>query len=287
MPIDISSLFYTYNIKTPLEHKALNDINLHIEEGDFLGLVGRTGCGKSTLIQHLNALLTPTSGVVKVDEFINSSQKKKTTKKMSPLRKRVGLVFQFSEYQLFEETVLKDVSFGPKNFNRSKEESISDAKKALEMVGLDSSFYDRSPFELSGGEKRRVAIAGILAIKPKYLVVDEPTSGLDPMGAKDMMDLFEKIHQEGTTIILVTHDMDILLSYCNKVVVMEEGKIVKQCSPTDLFEIDCESYSLETPKVLSFASSLKNKGMNLDLKNIKDVASLSKQISTIRSKQNG
>ncbi|HBM70125.1 MAG TPA: energy-coupling factor transporter ATPase [Firmicutes bacterium] len=287
MPIDISSLFYTYNIKTPLEHRALNDINLHIEEGDFLGLVGRTGCGKSTLIQHLNALLTPTSGVVKVDEFINSSQKKKTTKKMSPLRKRVGLVFQFSEYQLFEETVLKDVCFGPKNFNRSKEESIYDAKKALEMVGLDSSFYDRSPFELSGGEKRRVAIAGILAIKPKYLVVDEPTSGLDPMGAKDMMDLFEKIHQEGTTIILVTHDMDILLSYCNKVVVMEEGKIVKQCSPNALFEIDCESYSLETPKVLSFASILKNKGMDLDLKNIKDVESLSKQIFSLRSKRNG
>lgn len=278
MPINISSLFYVYNQNTPLEHKALNGIDLDINDGDFLGLVGRTGCGKSTLIQHLNALLVPTRGEVKVDEFTSSSEKKKSTKKMSPLRKKVGLVFQFSEYQLFEETVLKDVSFGPKNFGRSKTEAVEDAKKALELVGLDPSFYERSPFELSGGEKRRVAIAGILAIKPKYLVVDEPTSGLDPMGAKEMMDLFSKIHDEGTTVIIVTHDMDILLSYCNRVVVMEEGKIVKACSPSELFDFDCESYSLETPKVLSFASSLKRKGMDIDLKSVKDVSSLSRQI---------
>lgn len=282
MPIDISSLYYIYNPKTPLEHKALNGIDLKIDDGDFLGVVGRTGCGKSTLIQHLNALLVPTSGIIKVDEFINSSEKKKSTKKMSPLRKRVGLVFQFSEYQLFEETVLKDVAFGPKNFGRKKDEAIENAKKALSLVGLDSSFYERSPFELSGGEKRRVAIAGILAIKPKYLVVDEPTSGLDPMGAKEMMDLFSKIHDEGTTIILVTHDMDILLSYCNKVVVMEEGKIIRQCSPNSLFDFDCEAYSLETPKVLSFASCLKGDGMKLDLNSVKDVSSLSKEIIKAR-----
>ena len=220
MPIDFSSVYYTYSPKTPLAYEALKGINLHIDSGEFVALVGRTGCGKSTLVSHINALLTPSKGEVRVDEFVSSPDKKRRSKKISPLRKKVGLVFQFPEYQLFEKTVLDDVAFGAKNFGKSKEEAIEDAKVALSLVGLGERFYDRSPFELSGGEKRRAAIAGILAIKPDYLVVDEPTAGLDPLGAKEMMDLFDEIHSKGTTLILVTHDMSLVLKHCSRVIVM-------------------------------------------------------------------
>ena len=279
MPIDFSSVYYTYSPKTPLQYQALKDINLHIDEGEFVALVGRTGCGKSTLVSHINALLVPSLGEVKVDEFVSSADKKKRTKKISPLRKLVGLVFQFPEYQLFEETVLKDVSFGPKNFGRSKEEAIEDAKEALSLVGLGESFYDRSPFELSGGEKRRVAIAGILAIHPKYLVVDEPTAGLDPLGAKEMMDLFDEIHAKGTTIILVTHDMSLVLKHADKVFVMSEGQIAKTCSPIELFKEDITQYSLQIPPFFEFAKQLKAKGMDICLDNCVDIPSLAKEIA--------
>ena len=201
MPINFHDVSFIYNRKSPLEYEALKDVSLDIENGSFVALVGRTGCGKSTLIQHINALLNPTSGEVKVDDFCNSSDKKKRTKKTKELRRHVGLVFQFPEYQLFEDTVEKDVAYGPKNFGMKGPEALEEAHKALRMVGLDESFDKRSPLELSGGEKRRVAIAGILAYRPSYLIIDEPTAGLDPAGALALMDLFEKIHQEGTTII--------------------------------------------------------------------------------------
>lgn len=278
MPIDFSQVTYVYSPKTPLQFEALKGIDLHIEDGSFVALVGRTGCGKSTLVQHINALLTPSTGEVRVDGFVSTSDKKKRTKKMSPLRKEVGLVFQFPEYQLFEENVLKDVSFGPKNFGRSKEEAIADAKEALSLVGLGKEFYDRSPFELSGGEKRRVAIAGILAIHPKYLVVDEPTAGLDPLGAKEMMDLFDEIHRQGTTIILVTHDMSLVLKHCDRCIVMKDGKIAKICTPIELFEGDLEEYSLQIPPFFEFAKKLKEGGLDIDLAKCLDVDSLARQI---------
>lgn len=278
MPIDFSQVTYVYSPKTPLQFEALKGIDLHIEDGSFVALVGRTGCGKSTLVQHINALLTPSTGEVRVDGFVSTSDKKKRTKKMSPLRKEVGLVFQFPEYQLFEENVLKDVSFGPKNFGRSKEEAIADAKEALSLVGLGKEFYGRSPFELSGGEKRRVAIAGILAIHPKYLVVDEPTAGLDPLGAKEMMDLFDEIHRQGTTIILVTHDMSLVLKHCDRCIVMKDGKIAKICTPIELFEGDLEEYSLQIPPFFEFAKKLKEGGLGIDLAKCLDVDSLAKQI---------
>lgn len=283
MPIDFQNVTYVYSPKTPMEKKALSDITLRIEEGGFTALVGRTGCGKSTLIQHLNALLNPTEGVVQIDEFVNHSDKRKRDKKTMTLRHNVGLVFQFPEYQLFEETVEKDVAFGPKNFGDSKEEALQKAHKALAEVGLDESFYERSPFELSGGEKRRVAIAGILAIGPKYLVVDEPTAGLDPSGAIEMMELFEKVHAAGTTLILVTHDMDIVMRYCSDVIVLDHGKIAKVCKPIDLFGEDVERYSLHTPALNSFASRLEQRGFSFDHSDLHSVEDLARQIAKGRT----
>ncbi len=275
MPIDFSSVNFVYNRKSPFQYEALKNVTLHLDEGKFIAIVGRTGSGKSTLIQHINALLVPTDGEVRIDDFVNSADKHKRSKKIKDLRKRVGLVFQFPEYQLFEETVEKDVAFGPKNFGLSKEEALTKAHEALGKVGLDSSFYERSPFELSGGEKRKVAIAGILAIAPSVLIVDEPTAGLDPAAAKEMMALFARIHKEGTTVILVTHDMDLVASYCDEVVVMENGTVAKQCAPFALFGHDLSEYSLQNPRIYEFAEQLKAKGLVIDpagLRTIEDLA---------------
>lgn len=284
MPINFHDVSFIYNRKSPLEYEALKDVSLDIENGSFVALVGRTGCGKSTLIQHINALLNPTSGEVKVDDFCNSSDKKKRTKKTKELRRHVGLVFQFPEYQLFEDSVEKDVAYGPKNFGMKGAEALEEAHKALRMVGLDESFDKRSPLELSGGEKRRVAIAGILAYHPSYLIIDEPTAGLDPAGALALMDLFEKIHQEGTTIILVTHDMNLVLRYCDKVIVMDQGKIARISTPTELFSEDMERFSLETPLLYSFITQLKQRGMELDEGKIVDCQTLAQQIASIKEK---
>ena len=278
MPITFHDVSYIYSPKTPMEKKALKGLNLEIKEGTFTALVGRTGCGKSTLVQHLNALLNPSEGLVLIDDFHNDANKKKRDKKTKPLRKNVGLVFQFPEYQLFEQTVEKDVAFGPKNFGDDNQTALEKAHEALKQVGLDESFYERSPFELSGGEKRRVAIAGILAIKPKYLVVDEPTAGLDPSGSKEVMDLFQKVFEAGTTLILVTHDMDIVLSYCTDVIVLDHGQVAQICKPSDLFNQAVEQYSLQTPMLYSFASKLEQKGYRFDHEQIKDVASLASAI---------
>ena len=284
MPINFHDVSFIYNRKSPLEYEALKDVSLDIENGSFVALVGRTGCGKSTLIQHINALVNPTSGEVKVDDFCNSSDKKKRTKKTKELRRHVGLVFQFPEYQLFEDSVEKDVAYGPKNFGMKGPEALEEAHKALRMVGLDESFDKRSPLELSGGEKRRVAIAGILAYHPSYLIIDEPTAGLDPAGALALMDLFEKIHQEGTTIILVTHDMNLVLRYCDKVIVMDQGKIARISTPTELFSEDMERFSLETPLLYSFITQLKQRGMELDEGKIVDCQTLAQQIASIKEK---
>lgn len=279
MSVKFSKVFFTYSPKSPFEYEALRDINLDLESGKFIALVGKTGSGKSTLVQHINSLIHPTSGTIDIDGFINSSVKKERTKDIKGLRKHVGLVFQFPEYQLFEESVERDVAFGPKNVGMKEAEAIEKAHWALEKVGLGKSFFERSPFELSGGEKRKVAIAGILAMEPKILVVDEPTAGLDPAAAKDTMSLFKKINEEGTTVILVTHDMDLVASYCDEVVVMENGKVEAQCSPSKLFGRDLSEYSLQNPHIFDFALRLKKRGIDLDMSSIRTTEDLAKAIA--------
>lgn len=278
MPVKFADVSYVYNKKSPMAFEALKHINIEIKEGSFTAIVGRTGCGKSTLVSHINALLNPSEGEVIIDEFVNSADKKKRTKKLKDLRKKVGLVFQFPEYQLFEETVEKDVAFGPKNFGMKEEDALKAAHEALLEVGLNEGFFKRSPFELSGGEKRRVSIAGILACKPNYLVVDEPTAGLDPLGSKDMMDLFEKVHQAGTTIILVTHDMNLVLNYCDSVIVMDNGEVAKITDPISLFGEDIEKFSLETPLLYKLVKDLNAKGKDIDVAKVKDISTLLDQL---------
>ena len=225
-------------------------------------MVGHTGSGKSTLLQHLNALVKPTSGVVKVGDREITNQT--DNKNLKPLRKKVGIVFQFPEAQLFDETVVKDISFGPMNFGVSQEEAAKIAEEMLDLVGLDESFLERSPFDLSGGQMRRVAIAGVLAMQPEVLVLDEPTAGLDPQGRKEMMDMFKKLHAEhGMTIVLVTHLMDDVANYADYVYVLEKGRIVKNGKPSDVFqEIEwLEATHIGVPQATSFAANLQAKGV--------------------------
>lgn len=278
MSIRFENVFFTYQKNTPFEFSALKNINLTINEGDFVSIIGHTGSGKSTLIQQINALLKPTEGKVYVGEYIVSNEKK--IKNLKQLKKYAGLVFQFPEYQLFEETVLKDVCFGPKNFNEDEKTCKNKAIKALEMVGIDSSLYNKSPFDLSGGQKRRVAIAGIIALQPKILILDEPTAGLDPKGEKDIMELFKKIHENGTTIIMVSHNMNNVLKYSNRAIVMNEGEIVLNDTPTNLFKRDdlFIKYNIKEPDVISFAKNLINGGLNINLDLIKDEKSLVNEI---------
>lgn len=279
MPIKYENVSFTYNAKTPFSYEALSDVSLDIIDGSFTAIVGKTGCGKSTLIQQLNGLLVPTSGEVIINDYVVAKSRKRRTKKIKELRKLVGLVFQFPEYQLFEETVEKDVAFGPKNFGASNEGALKSAHEALRLVGLDESFYKRSPFDLSGGERRRVAIAGILALNPNILVLDEPTAGLDPRGAREMMALFKGLHDNGTTVILVTHDMNIVLEYSDTVIVMEDGEVREITTPLELFNKENDRYSLETPLLYKFVKSLSDKGMALDIRMIKDIDSLAAAIA--------
>lgn len=279
MPINFQDVSLIYSPKTPFAFDALKKANFEIEDGSFVALVGKTGSGKSTMAQLMNALLTPTEGIVKIDDFINSKEAKKKGKAIKALRKHVGLVFQFPEYQLFEETVEKDVSFGPRNFGLSKEEALKKAHEALKLVGLNESFYGRSPFELSGGEKRKVAIASILALDPQVLIVDEPTSGLDPKAAEDTMALFKEINRQGKTVIFVTHDMDLVLEYADKAIVMDAGQVQVIAKPSELFGNDLESYSLDNPKVFDFALELKKRGFAINFSNLKTVDDLANTIA--------
>lgn len=284
MSIKFNQVFYTYSPNTPFEHEALNGVSLEIKEGSFTCLVGQTGCGKSTLIQHLNGLLIPSSGEVVVGEYINTKGNRKMRKKIRDLRRKVGLVFQFSENQLFEETVESDVAFGPLNFGAKKEDALKIAHDSLNQLGLDESFYKKSPFDLSGGEKRRVAIAGVLALKPDILVLDEPTAGLDPRGTRELLNLIKNLNKDGTTIILVTHDINIVYEYATDVVVMHNGKVVKASSPAELFKEDVEQYSLETPMIQKVIKMCLDNGLKLDVSNIKDIDSLVNEIAKARKK---
>lgn len=282
MQIIVNNVSYTYNVNKLDNFEALKDISLSIEKGDFVALVGKTGSGKSTLIQTFNGLLQPTKGFTKIDEFIVTSDKKlkkkifkeddlikKANKKAFLLRKKVGMVFQFPEYQLFEQTVLKDVMFGPLNFKVAPDIAKQRAIKSLNSVNIDESYFERSPFELSGGEKRRVAIAGVLASDPDILVLDEPTAGLDPNGKIEIMNLVKKIHNEGKTIILVTHDMDVVMNYANKVFVLNDSKLIDETTPVELFNThDLSKLSLEIPTFYKVKNLLKNKGFAGNLEKI-------------------
>ena len=262
MGIALENVSFTYQEGTPLASTALSDVSLTIEDGSYTALIGHTGSGKSTILQLLNGLLVPSQGSVRVfDTLITSTSKNKDIRQ---IRKQVGLVFQFAENQIFEETVLKDVAFGPQNFGVSEDEAEKIAREKLAMVGIDESLFDRSPFELSGGQMRRVAIAGILAMEPAILVLDEPTAGLDPLGRKELMNLFKKLHQSGMTIVLVTHLMDDVAEYANQVYVMEKGCLVKGGKPSDVFQdvVFMEEVQLGVPKITAFCKRLADRGVS-------------------------
>lgn len=286
MNIKIEHLSYVYNLDQPIQYDALTDINATIGDNEFIAIIGHTGSGKSTLIQNLNALLIPTSGCVKVDEY--TIQKKIKIKNIQRLRKMIGIVFQFPEYQLFEENVEKDILFGPKNFGFSNEQLEGLALKSLQTVGLDESFLKKSPFELSGGEKRRVAIAGILAFDPDVLIVDEPTAGLDPQTAKMIMELFYDLHKKyNKTIILVTHQMDDVLKYANKVIALKKGKLKAYTTPYKLFNDEklLAQLKIDAPQILKIAKDVKKKYPSLDMSKIKDIPTFIEQLKDV--KKNG
>ena len=281
MSIKFNDVFYTYQANSPFKSEALRGVSLEIQDGSFTCIVGHTGSGKSTLIQQLNGLLIPTSGTVNVNDYVVEN-KRKSLKKLQHLRKEVGIVFQFSSYQLFEETVESDVAFGPMNFGVKKEDALKIAHECLKTVGIDESYYKKSPFEISGGEKRRVAIAGILALQPKILVLDEPTAGLDPKGTKEMLALFKELNKKGTTIILVTHDMNIVFEYATDVVIMNEGKIELHCKPEELFKENVEKYSLETPLIQKTVNLCLEKGLKINPANIRNVHDLALEIARVK-----
>ena len=262
MGIILDNVSYTYQEGTPFASAALSDVSLTIEDGSYTAIIGHTGSGKSTILQLLNGLLVPTKGSVRVfDTLITPTS---VNKQIRQIRKQVGLVFQFAENQIFEETVLKDVAFGPQNFGVSVEEAEAIAREKLDLVGIDESLFERSPFELSGGQMRRVAIAGILAMEPSILVLDEPTAGLDPIGRKELMTLFEKLHQDGITIVLVTHLMDDVAEFADQVYVMEKGKLVKSGKPSLVFQNleFMEKIQLGVPKITRFSQRLTDRGVS-------------------------
>lgn len=257
MDILFENVSHTYQLGLPVAHTAINNINLKIQPQKVTAIIGKTGSGKSTLVQHLNALLKPTEGRVRIGGKV--IEPKTSERYMKELRKTVGAVFQFPETQLFEQTVLQDIAFGPKNYGASEKQAEDIAQNILPLVGLNKSFLDVSPFELSGGEQRRVAIAGVLAIEPDILVLDEPTAGLDPKGQKDMMDMFYRLNQEqGLTIILVTHRMEHVAEYADDVIVLSEGTVVRQGPPNDIFQNTAvlKEIGLDIPETIQFAAKL-------------------------------
>ena len=273
MPIQVSNVFYTYQKKASNSTKALEDISLCIEDNEFIAIVGETGSGKSTLAQMLNALLIPDEGQVEVDDIIVNHKKRKS-RQLRTLRKKVGLVFQFPECQLFEETVEKDVAFGCKNYGMKQKEAIEQAHKALEQVGLDESYYKRAPFDLSGGERRKVAIAGILAIDPDVLIFDEPTVGFDPASSKDLMRLICEFHKQGKTIIVITHDMNLVNNYAQKTFLLEKGRLIFTGTPSELFKHVADYDRLDIPDVIKLAIKLNEKGLNIPTEQIRNIDDL-------------
>ena len=264
MSIKLEHINYVYGEGTAYEKHALKDINLEIPDGQFVGIIGHTGSGKSTLIQHLNGLIKATSGVI----YYNGENIYADGYSMKELRSHVGLVFQYPEYQLFETDVLSDVAFGPKNLGLSAEEVKARSLEALRQVGLKEKHYDKSPFDLSGGQKRRVAIAGILAMHPEVLILDEPTAGLDPKGRDDILDQIARLHKEqGITVILVSHSMEDVAKYVDRIIVMDHGSMKFDGEPRKVFEHykELESIGLAAPQVTYVMQTLKVKGFDVDI----------------------
>ena len=264
MDISLQQVEYRYQENTPFERLAIEDVSIDIPTGMYMAIIGHTGSGKSTVLQHLNALLQPTEGTVEIGEReIVASQKNKNLKK---IRQKVGIVFQFPEHQLFEETVEKDIIFGPMNFGVSETEAKERARIALKQVGLAEEILEKSPFDLSGGQMRRVAIAGVLAMEPDVIVLDEPTAGLDPRGRKEVMDMFYSLHKERKlSTILVTHSMEDAARYADQIVIMQQGKVVKKGTPEEIFSAPTElvEMGLDVPEVVRFQLKLEEK---LDMK---------------------
>ncbi len=263
MSLRVEHLSYIYSQDTAYEKKALNDINLELPDGQFIGIIGHTGSGKSTLIQHLNGLVKATEGTV----YYNEENIYGEGYSLKNLRSKVGLVFQYPEYQLFEVDVFTDVCFGPKNLGLPAEEVEARAKKALSQVGLGEAYYEKSPFELSGGQKRRAAIAGVLAMQPEVLILDEPTAGLDPRGRDEILDQIALLHKErGITVVLVSHSMEDVAKYVERIIVMDKGCVRFDGAPAAVFEHykELEKIGLAAPQVTYVMQELKNRGMNVD-----------------------
>ena len=262
MAIKLKEVTHIYNPESPFEKQALSNIDLEITKGEFIGLIGHTGSGKSTLIQHLNGLIKPTSGVV----YINGKDINSKEIKLKDIRQKVGLVFQYPEYQLFEMTLYKDVAFGPQNMGLSDQEIDKRVRNAFAMVGIGEDMFEKSPFELSGGQKRRVAIAGVLAMNPEILILDEPTAGLDPKGREEILGQISGMHSElGITIILVSHSMEDVARYVDRLVVMEKGGIALDGKPRDVFKHmnKLESIGLAAPQIRYIMKAIAEKGMDI------------------------
>ncbi|MCB6610038.1 energy-coupling factor transporter ATPase [[Clostridium] symbiosum] len=263
MSIKVVDLNYTYGVGTAFEQHALKHVNFEINDGEFVGLIGHTGSGKSTLIQHLNGLIRPTSG----DILYHGTSIFSDGYKMKELRSKVGLVFQYPEHQLFEADVFSDVCFGPKNLGCTKEETEKRARHALDLVGMDESFYEQSPFELSGGQKRRVAIAGVLAMRPEMMILDEPTAGLDPQGRDEILDQVERLNrQHGLTILLVSHSMEDMARYVDRIMVMNHGEKVYDDTPREVFKHykELEGMGLAAPQITYVVQELREQGIPVD-----------------------
>ena len=273
MQISLKNVSYTYNYKTPYAREVLKDINLNVEEGSYTVIIGKTGSGKSTLIEHINGLLLPTQGEVFVNNVLitnpkSKKEKRELAKKLKVLRQDVAVLFQFSEQQLFETSVLKDIIFAPLNYGISEERAISKAKELIKLVGLDESYLDKSPFELSGGEMRKVALCGVLALEPKVLILDEPTVALDYKSREEIMTMVKKLKDElNMTIVLISHNMNYVLEYADKVFVLKNGKINFEGTVEELFEDKqlLKENSLEQPELLKFYNKLQENNIKLDV----------------------
>lgn len=261
MSIEVKHLTHVYMPGSPFEVKALDDVNLTINDGEFIGIIGHTGSGKSTLISHFNALEKSEPGHV----FVNGMDLGDKDTKLTDVRRTVGLVFQYPEYQLFEETVEKDIAFGPRNLKLDEKEIKHRVTEAMLLVGLDDSLRKASPFNLSGGQKRRVAIAGVLAMNPSILVLDEPAAGLDPAGRRSMLELIRGIHQSGVTVVMVSHSMDDVGKYCDRLYVLDHGRIQYQGTPAEVFEHgnELKKIGLDVPECAKLAAVLREKGFDI------------------------
>ena len=264
MQIKTKNLSHVFDKGSYSEFKAVDNVTCTIKQGEFISIIGQTGSGKTTFIEHLNALLLPTDGEVIIDGRVIKKTRRKL-KKIKEQRKKVGIVFQFAEYQLFEETIEKDICFGPISMGASKEEAKKLAKKYIKLVGLDESYLKVSPFSLSGGQKRRVALAGILAMEPKVLILDEPTAGLDPHGEVAMYKIFTKLHKAGTGIVVVTHNLDHALEYSNRTIIFKEGKIVADGKTKEILYDNklLTENELEEPKLVTLVHELESKGKKI------------------------